>query len=48
MIVDLLFLLLVEKLCLAGADTQSSSTGEPPVWIALDLGLEDIASIIVR
>ncbi|XP_023334642.1 rabankyrin-5 [Eurytemora carolleeae] len=38
----------VEKLCLAGADTQSSSTGEPPVWIALDLGLEDIASIIVR
>jgi hypothetical protein len=25
----------VEKLCLAGADTTASSTGENPLWIAL-------------
>jgi len=38
----------VEKLCLAGADTQSSSTGEPPLWISLDASNTDIASILVR
>jgi len=38
----------VEKLCMSGSDTLSSSTAEPPLWIALELENLDIASILVR
>ena len=37
-----------EALCRAGADTASSSTGEPPLWQVLEPGAEDMASILVR
>jgi len=39
---------IVERLCQAGADSTSSSSGEPPLWIALDAGAMDVASILVR
>ena len=38
----------VEKLCQAGVDSISSSSGEPPLWIALESGSLDVASILVR
>jgi len=37
-----------EALCQAGADTGASSTGEPPIWMALEKGAEDLASVLVR
>jgi len=40
--------LVVEKLCQAGADTISSSCGEPPLWIALEAENYDIGSILVK
>ena len=39
---------IVEKLCGAGADMTSSSCGEPPLWLALEAGNTDLASILVR
>ena len=39
---------IVEKLCGAGADMTSSSSGEPPLWLALEAGNTDLASILVR
>ena len=39
---------IVEKLCAAGADMMSSSCGEPPLWLALDVDCFNIASILVR
>jgi len=38
----------VDKLCQAGADTTSSSNGEPPLWIALEAENYTIGSILVR
>merc|ERR1712013_711068 len=37
-----------EALCQAGADTGASSTGEPPIWMALEKEAEDLASVLVR
>ena len=39
---------IVERLCGAGADMTSSSSGEPPLWLALEAENTDLASILVR
>lgn len=41
--------LVVDAICTRGADMSVvDDKGDPPLWLALDNGLEDIASTLVR
>lgn len=41
--------LVVDAICTRGADMSvADEKGDPPLWLALEKGLEDIASTLVR
>lgn len=41
--------LVVDAICTRGADMSvTNEKGDPPLWLALENGLEDIASTLVR
>lgn len=41
--------LVVDAICTRGADMSvTDEKGDPPLWLALEKGLEDIASTLVR